>query len=371
MSDEKKLLTKLDLYERYWKCRDFEINNLWQRSIFLGPILALTYTGYGVFFLKCFVNENGLLRFLDYPDIVLNHMIAIVISLMGVAFSILWIYMMKGSKAWYEVYERAVIATDTQKGWVLSDDVLDCCGGFKFERLPGYKNLSAFMHGNKEGLFDDKLFSTCGGLFSPSKINIVIGQVSLVFWFLVILCHVVICFVFWIYEDSVVHGFHMGNKTFICFGLFALAIAAIISGIFAHNCGLDSFKNKCRSNSLKIKDPNVFFDDDKIAIRIYTPNVKLIRDRVVKEFGFPQNGYEIIEEDGCLEICAFKLGKNKNDANLGKMVYNYAILDENVWKNNHKSYLEKNTPLNTSNVFFEKAVKSTIEEFVKAIKKDG
>lgn len=40
------LLTKLDLYERYWKCRDFELTTLWQRGVFLGPILVMFFTGY-------------------------------------------------------------------------------------------------------------------------------------------------------------------------------------------------------------------------------------------------------------------------------------------------------------------------------------
>lgn len=34
--------------DRMYSCRDLEISNLWQRSIFLGTFLVLCFTGYGV-----------------------------------------------------------------------------------------------------------------------------------------------------------------------------------------------------------------------------------------------------------------------------------------------------------------------------------
>jgi len=61
-----------DVYESLWKCRDFELLHLWQRSIVLTLFLVM-----------CFI---------------------------GVIFSCLWIMMGKGSKAWYEIYENAITA---------------------------------------------------------------------------------------------------------------------------------------------------------------------------------------------------------------------------------------------------------------------
>lgn len=41
-----------EFYKSLWRCRDFEIQNLWQRSIFLTAFMLLSYTGYGTVLLK-------------------------------------------------------------------------------------------------------------------------------------------------------------------------------------------------------------------------------------------------------------------------------------------------------------------------------
>lgn len=375
MCDKKnERLTKRDLYERYWKCRDFEIQNLWQRAIFLGPILVLTFTGYGAFFLKCFVNEKGLLRLLDYPDIVMSHAIAIVIAFMGAIFSILWIFMMKGSKAWFEVYQRAIIAMDTQKGWILPDELLDCCGGFKHERIPGYKDFAALRKNENKEPFDDKICTTRGGLFSPSRINIVIGQVSLAFWFVVIVLHSVLCLVFVIYERTAIEGFHVFNKVFVLLTLFALMITAIITGVFAYNCGLARLKKKCMSTSLKLKDPQNFEDVNKIVVQIYTSNVDFMKERVsnfVNGHKGSKEEFEIVDKCGCLEVC-YHLSSNIGEIKRDNIDCNYAILNEKEWINDRISHCDKTekTTKEMSEVFFEKTVKPVIEEFFKILSKN-
>ena len=45
MADEKKV-SKHDLYEKLWASRDFEINHLWQRSIFLATFIVALFTLY-------------------------------------------------------------------------------------------------------------------------------------------------------------------------------------------------------------------------------------------------------------------------------------------------------------------------------------
>ena len=44
MKDE---LTERELYQELWQGRDFEINHLWQRSIFLGAFMVAIAAGYG------------------------------------------------------------------------------------------------------------------------------------------------------------------------------------------------------------------------------------------------------------------------------------------------------------------------------------
>lgn len=191
-------LTLRDLYDQYWHCRDFEINNLWQRSIFLGTFLALCYTGYGVFFGKAFFDDKGKLAlFTDFQNcatiplicdpIALSHLIAVAIACVGAILSLLWIYMAKSSKAWQEVYEAAIAAIDMQPGFMPEKVVLnplkENVGGFHMERLTKYG-----CNGEKE--FSDCFLSPNGGGFSPSKINICLGQVSLVIWIIIGLIHI-------------------------------------------------------------------------------------------------------------------------------------------------------------------------------------
>ena len=40
-------ITLKDAYEELWRCRDFELEHLWQRSIFLATLLVVVYPGYG------------------------------------------------------------------------------------------------------------------------------------------------------------------------------------------------------------------------------------------------------------------------------------------------------------------------------------
>ena len=40
-------LTVKDLYKEFWECRNFEIDHLWQRSIFLAVFLLAIAAGYG------------------------------------------------------------------------------------------------------------------------------------------------------------------------------------------------------------------------------------------------------------------------------------------------------------------------------------
>lgn len=41
-----------DVLDRLYKCRDLEISNLWQRSIFLSVFMVLCFSGYGYLLLQ-------------------------------------------------------------------------------------------------------------------------------------------------------------------------------------------------------------------------------------------------------------------------------------------------------------------------------
>ena len=85
----------------------------------------------------------------------------------------------KGSKAWYERYENAISAFERNERYV-SNEVSEI-GGFQYQNLDKYD-------------INDSLFSTSGGAFSPSRINIAIGQIALLVWICTLLVHICLLF---------------------------------------------------------------------------------------------------------------------------------------------------------------------------------
>ncbi|MEG1616776.1 MAG: hypothetical protein RR202_05915 [Bacteroidales bacterium] len=191
--EENPINTK-EYHKNLWKCRDFEIQHLWQRSVFLTAFMLLTFSGYGALLIKIVeistavygadiisvtepVYKNVTLESvgnnLDY--LYLLNVIAQFICIIGMIFSILWIMMGKGSKAWYEVYENAIGAFEKSDYTTFKK-----IGGFQYHQLTDFISLD----------IDDNIFSTSGGKYSPSKINIMIGVITLVIWALLILFHV-------------------------------------------------------------------------------------------------------------------------------------------------------------------------------------
>lgn len=150
-------------YNRLWACRDFELSHLWQRSIFLTAFLVLIFTGYGAIWLNA-VKSN----FED--DYIILHIISICISMQGVIFSTLWILMAKGSKYWYEVYEQEITRLENYDEY----NDYECQGGFVSK-----EKTDARLFLNKKGF-----------KYSVSGINIIIGQIMWILWFLIILVHV-------------------------------------------------------------------------------------------------------------------------------------------------------------------------------------
>ena len=173
--DEK--ITPKDIYNTLWRCRDFELSHLWQRSVFLTAFIVLVYTGYGAVVLRMFTEEGST----SPVTLGIFTLISLTILLIGIMLSMLWIMMGKASKAWYERYESAI---------------------YKIEHSPKYAQAIVYdemsddevMHGNLPlpPTIDSNIFTSNAGSFSPSRINIFIGHLS---WFLcnaLFICQVVI-----------------------------------------------------------------------------------------------------------------------------------------------------------------------------------
>ena len=151
----------LERLNRFYACRDFELSHLWQRSVFLGAFLILTFTGYGYLLFA----EGKDSRILEHSSVCAFHLIALGLAFAGSVISILWIMMGKGSKAWYEVYESRICDIETRKEMGIEE------------------NYRMGFYGSEVKAIDDSLFSYRGGKYSLSKINIAIGLLSLILWF--------------------------------------------------------------------------------------------------------------------------------------------------------------------------------------------
>ena len=182
-----------DIYVGLWKCRDFEISHLWQRSIFLATFFVLVFTGYGKL-LECYFvkfnpcgapNALGPLKF---------HGIALILACIGMVLSTLCLCMAKGSKAWYERYENAItdfvdrFESDTR---VFDTGVSDFAG-FKYGDL--ISSPEERIRRDNQRIRNRSLLRTGGADYSPSRINVFIGLISFFLWVGIGVLHVVFLF---------------------------------------------------------------------------------------------------------------------------------------------------------------------------------
>lgn len=162
-----------ELREGFYSCRTFEVSNLWRRSFLLSIFQVLSFILYGL-------PASGLLNAAPGASNLLTlNQAACAAALFGMSFAVIWIMMAKGSKAWYEVYERYIFEIEREE-----------TGGLK---IPERYRLGALC---RPWEMNSNLFSKKAGRYSPSRLNITIGTVLLTTWFAVLVFH---------YAVSVVH----------------------------------------------------------------------------------------------------------------------------------------------------------------------
>jgi len=171
-------MAKIELYDVYktlWKCRDFEISTLWQRSVMLGTFLVLAYCGYGALLLK--VSEEVKCHWNAF------NLLAIGVASFGIVLSALWVMMMKGSKAWYEQYEGTLCYFQEHCKAAVADEA-ESLVGLKASSHPGVTTETMRKINNS-------LLSVKAGGYSVSKLAAMIGIVSLIGWILICIVHLV------------------------------------------------------------------------------------------------------------------------------------------------------------------------------------
>lgn len=161
-----------EIHETFWRARDFELTNLWQRSIFLTAFLVLCFTAYGSVLNKILDHITK-----DNLTFLILNLIGYGLSILGIILSTMWIKMGKGSKAWYEAYEGAIKAIERND--VYTKQKAKKIGGFRYNKMKGYGGIR----------INNSIFSGSAGEYSVSKLNIGIGQVFYFFWLLIGIGH--------------------------------------------------------------------------------------------------------------------------------------------------------------------------------------
>ena len=190
VSEDEDIITLRDVHKILWMCRDFEINHLWQRSIFLAAFMTLLFTGYGVLFSK-FYDYLATTQH-SHTSLFVLSVASLALSLLGIVFAVFWIMMSKGSKAWYEIYEKAICEIEgaTNKNRTRDGNDAKRYTNEKVNQLRKENLLHGLLLERAE--CNDNIFSTDAGSYSVSRVNIAIGQVSLVFWAILYFVHTVI-----------------------------------------------------------------------------------------------------------------------------------------------------------------------------------
>ena len=149
------------LREEAYKIRKFEIQNLWQRSIFLAAFIVILITGYGHLVEKL-LSEYEKWQTSNQDLLLVAEAICCALAFLGSIFSIIWIMMAKGSTAWYEIHEKRIRKLELE---------------LNMEDKHRMRPASPWS-------LDNSLFSREPGAYSVSRINILLGQILLVAWWL-------------------------------------------------------------------------------------------------------------------------------------------------------------------------------------------
>ena len=140
-----------ELWDRFYQLRDVEIKNLWKRT-------SIFFAGYGYIFLGS-----------STSDLTVKHAWSCGIATLAIIFSIFWIALAKGAKAWIGVHERKICEIE-------KEEELGIPERFRMGEL-------SYPGGKKEP--KNNLLSIRPGFFSVSKLNILLGQVLLICWSLI------------------------------------------------------------------------------------------------------------------------------------------------------------------------------------------
>ncbi len=150
------------LYDRYNQCRDLELDRFWKNSVFVWVFLALCFTAFGTLVKDKYMPNKQLLPIDDDK----YFLFLVIVSGIGLFLSFIWVWMARGLKAWYEVFEIAIWDMETNKN--------------VFGYPSGYTIDSYWVVKDTKNDFQKLLVSSAS--ISTSKIVILIGRFLILVW---------------------------------------------------------------------------------------------------------------------------------------------------------------------------------------------
>ena len=217
------------------------------------------------------------------------------VSIIGFVLSVLWLWMAKGSKAWYEVYENAIWEMES-----LNNDV-KLEGKYLIHNFWALKTEKDFSTKTKE----EKMFATRA--FSPSKIVIAIGWLLITFW----VCALLFCLLvyFQIEPLNLIFVVIFGGGLILC--LFKYGATKIESSTLRDFSAQELFKKITNDNEIqKLKlyfevqeDEVCFFTQDnaieqQLSSLYKTIPLRYYSNKIAYDFNVIDNHYkESIDDD--------------------------------------------------------------------------
>lgn len=221
-------LTAKDIRDSLWRCRDFELSHFWQRSILLLTMITLFATAYANIVLELCKEVSKYCNECVNDIVYVYNNIAAILCVINILFSVLWIMMAKGSKAWYERYEAAIEAIENDDNFINKELKLDTEFKSRCKKIGGFRYFN--LRDYKTPVIVNNIFSTAAGRYSPSRINILIGQIAMLLWTCTFIFHLILpCFMFEVTKCYLKHGILLLPIIIIIF-IFSMWLLSLIKG---------------------------------------------------------------------------------------------------------------------------------------------
>ena len=201
-------INEKELWKHLHRKLELEISNLWQRSVFLATFIVLLFTGYGCFFAQVIIPDKPQ-QFADGSSLdFIGLFLACLIVIMGM----LWIAMAKGSKYWYEIYEKKIE--------ILEYTIMK--GNLQFLYEQEYNvDLPQKTLVETGGLLSNK-----PSLYSPSKINIMLGWIVFVVGIFLMIFHS--CRIVYFEENIIKVLIYHLNECLLCVLVVVVGLLLIV-----------------------------------------------------------------------------------------------------------------------------------------------